>query len=674
MIFIACEKTENLEFPVTKSILTVHNYFGQEVMDPFEWMESLNSKELKNWTETQTQLLEKFLEPVDSTTIAERIGKYLSIDRYRSPIQTKNGLLYSLFKNGKAQPEIQLEINGERQTLFNPENHLESNETFTGFIFPNADVSILALLITQGPTRWGKLKFFDLQKRELLDDEIKNVYWGRTGVAWNLDNKSLFVTQFNDPKNSSDPASFSKIIYHEIGNDKGKQQLIFDNKKPTDLYRPYVTSDSQYILVMEISQNVKTLFAKKLGTSGSFKQLHSGKNLSLIGNKGTKALLISYDAYDKGEVIQLDFKNSAKQTLISASDKLITGANQIGDLLLLNYKKDMKSTFEVYNLAGNIVSEAELPYPGTILGLINTTRQPVIHFVLNSFTDPGFIHQLDLKTGEIKKATGPDTQIVPENYMVKQVFYSSKDGTRVPMLICHKKGLSITGKNKVLVYAYGAFNSSVTPFFSARTMAWIDAGNIYAIPGVRGGGEYGKSWHESGIGINKQNGIDDYLSAVKWLIEEGYCEKGSIVANGGSASGPLVGAALVQEPALFGAALLDIPVLDMLKYHKEGNAANWTSDFGTSEKKEEFHVLNSYSPYHNISKEKQFPPVLITVGEKDATALPYHGYKFVARLQSFKHPGFLINVKGAGHSFGNTAQQRQATYTKHIRFLERVFE
>ncbi len=675
-----------INYPVSKKIPHTDEYNGVKISDPYHWMEQLNTPELNQWMLAQEEVYDRFMaDKTDLTAtfkseIAEQYEKKVTY----APIQRGNNLFVPVTAPGAMSTEIYL-ANPENQTkelLIDLEKMNDSIKTYRTINYSPAG-KYIAISESINKSRYYKVLVYDVDNRKLLDDVIEGYYGGRSFVGWKQDDSGFYYSKYNVPDNPQMPISAGKLMFHQIGKDQKNDRLIYENNsRPSWIYRASTTYDNQWLIV-QVSDPAYTgniIFVKNLlKTSTPFTKLvvDFDYQFSFLYKHSHRLYFRTTLEAPKHRIVAIDLKDLEKpiwKEVIPASDQVITGTFVIGNRLALRSSKVTKTVLNVYSFDGTY--QYQLAPDGSALFFSPTDRHSTkAYMTAASILSPVSVFEVDLATGSNSLYSQVKLSVNPADYVFEHSVYKSKDGTLVPIQLIYKKDMKKNGEAPVFLYGYGAFNWAAYPWQS-YLRPWVKRGGIYAIANIRGGGVYGESWHKAGSKENKQNAIDDYISAAEWLITAGYTKKGLIVANGGSASGLMPAIAINERPDLYGAAIIDYPVTDMLRYHKFGSA-NWSSEFGTADDPKDFKLLRTYSPYHNIKENHCYPPVLVQVGELDNTTTPMHGYKYIAALQNALsnncgHPMMLKIARGAGHSAGATRLDQAHTQAEQFSFIYKV--
>lgn len=665
MMVFACKQQTRIEYPQTRMDDVVDNYFGTEVADPFRWLEDDRSEETAAWVEAQNKVTFGFLEKIPfRNAIKERLTKIWDYPRIGVPFW--EGDYYFFFKNNGMQNQSVLYIQegpeGEPRVFLDPNTFSEDGTVSLASTSLSKNAQYMAYSISKGGSDWNEIYVMDVKTGQKLEDKVEWVKF--SGISWFKD--GFFYSRYDAPKAGDElkgKNEFHKVYYHKIGTPQSSDILVHHNPQhPLRNYGAGATEDERFIVLYE-SQTTSgnALYVKDMAKNQKeFAPLILGFDFSnsIIDNVDDKLLLMTNKNAPKYQLALIDPANPAEENwkiILPEQNEVLQSASLIGGKIIARYMKDASSKVLVYEADGTFISELKLPTIGTVGGFSGKKDQNVAYYAFTSFTYPTVIFKLDVNTLESQLHIKPDVDFDIDAYETKQVFYTSKDGTKVPMFIVHKKGLKLNGKNPTLLYGYGGFNASLTPSFSISRLILLENDGIYAMANIRGGGEYGKDWHEAGTKLQKQNVFDDFIAAAEYLINEKYTSPKRLAIQGGSNGGLLVGAVMAQRPELFKVAFPAVGVMDMLRFHKFTIGWAWTGDYGSSEDSTQFRYLLGYSPLHNLKDGVNYPATLITTADHDDRVVPAHSFKFAAELQR-RHDGpnpVLIRIETkAGHGAG----------------------
>lgn len=683
-----------LKYPETRKVDQIDEYFGIKVPDPYRWLEQdvRESDEVRDWVERQNQVTFGYLKNLPyRDKIEKRLTELWNYEKYSPPF--KEGGRYYFFKNDGLQNQSVLyrmdSLDGEPVVLIDPNQWSEDGTVALGGLDFSDDGKYLAYGVQESGSDWRTWYVMEIETGKKLDDEIRWIKFG--GATWAPDSKGFYYNRYDEPTEGATFQSLNtnqKVFYHRVGTPQSEDVLVHaDPEHPEWGFSPTVTEDGQYLVltVWKGTDDRYQVMYKPLGDPDSkFTYLIDNfeNEYTYLGNDGPVFYFRSNFNAPKRCVLAINLNHPEKENwkvIIPETENVIEDAGMVGDFFILSYLQDAKSLVHQYAVNGDFVREIGLPGIGTANGFSGKRTDDTTFYSFSSFNRPPSIYHYELKSGESKLFREAKVDFNPDDYVVKQVFYNSKDGTRVPMFIAHKKGLELNGQNPTLLYGYGGFNISLTPGFSVSRLQWMEMGGVFAMANLRGGGEYGEAWHKAGTKTNKQNVFDDFIAAAEWLIENKYTSPKKIAIQGGSNGGLLVGACMTQRPDLFGACLPAVGVMDMLRFQKFTAGRFWVDDYGSSENSlEEFQALAAYSPYHNIADGTEYPPTLVTTADTDDRVVPGHSFKFAARLQEAQAGSapVLIRIETkAGHGAGKPTSKiieeiadQWAFLVKHLDF------
>ena len=675
------------DYPETKTVTQQDNYHGTVVSDPYRWLEEEKSEEVSAWVESQNTLARPYLAELPSRErYKERLTALWDYEKYSTPYMVNGKLFYSYNDGLQNQYVLYMAdgVNGEPEVLIDPNTLSEDGTVSMASTELSPKASFLAYMLSDGGTDWKTIHVRDTSKKSDLTDTIKGIKF--SNIAWLPDESGFFYSRY--PQNEAgkyDDSQTVSIYFHAIGTaqSEDKKVFAFDNKPTWNPY-PSVVQDGKTLLISVFEgYQANGVYAKSLVNDNSELVPVFDKwdgRYDLIGEHDDELFFTSTANAPRGKVIKVDFAGGVKatETVIESTSDTLSSVSLLGEKLFAQYLKDVKGQVSVFDLNGEKIDEIAFTDIGSVSGFYGSKNADTTFYKLTGFTNPGQVFAYDVKSGESSLFKSIDTGVNYNDYETKQIFYTSKDGTKVPMFIVHKKGLKLDGNNKTLLYGYGGFNISLLPRYSVSRMVWVEQGNVLAIANLRGGGEYGQQWHKAGTKLDKQNVFDDFIAAGEYLVESGYTTPEKMGIQGGSNGGLLVGATLTQRPDLFSAALPAVGVLDMLRYHTpSANARAWSSDYGLSENKDEFEALYAYSPLHNTKPGTCYPATLVTTGDHDDRVVPWHSYKFAAQLQadqSCDNPILLRVETRAGHGAGTPTWMQIEGYADQWAFLESALD
>jgi prolyl oligopeptidase len=666
--------SQTLEYPKAQKGAVVDDYFGTKVPDPYRWLEDTDSQETVAWVKAENLLTAGYMEKLaDRAPFRDELTKLLNYQRYTVP--EYEGHRYVYRKNDGLQNQsviYTLKNLGDEPTVLLDPNQLASDGTVAvTSTAVSEDGRLLAYGVAASGSDWNEIRIRDIEANKDLPDLVKWVKFSEP--SWTKDSKGFFYAKFPEPI-SSENQTFAKLAnqklyYHRLGDPVESDRLIYERPDDPDLaFNVQVSHDGRFLLLLvnRGTEERDLLYYKDLGDPATPKidapfQPIVDKfeaDFKVAGSIGTRLYVVTDLNAARYKIVEIDLTNPGRdywKEIIPESKDLLEDASVVGGKLVVKYLVDAKNQLLVFDVNGKRESEIALPALGTVGSLSGDSDRPQLFYSFTSFLYPSTIYRYDVDTGENAVFQKPNVDFDPDRYETKQIFYPSKDGTKVPMFIVSRKGLKLEGNNPVFLTGYGGFNISMTPSFSASCAIWIEKGGVFALPNLRGGGEYGREWHEAGIKEHKQNVFDDFISAAQALIDAKYTNAKKISIVGGSNGGLLVGAALTQRPDLFGAAVAEVGVLDMLRFHKFTIGWAWESDYGSSDTRDGFDYLIKYSPLQNIKPGTCYPPTLVTTGDHDDRVVPGHSFKFAATLQADQgcaNPILIRIETKAGHGSG----------------------
>ena len=663
-LFISCENKNPIDYHITKKQPVVDNYYGTEVIDNYRWLEDDLSTETENWVDVQNKTTFDYLENIPfRENLKSRLTTLWDYEKISPPFE-EGGYKY-FYKNSGLQNQSVLyrEINGKETEVFLDPNKFSDDGTtsLAGLSF-SRDASLVAYSISEGGADWRKVIVMDTETKKVIGDTIQNIKF--SGVSWKS-NDGFYYSSYQPPQGSKLSSKTDKhmLYYHKLGTKQNQDKIIFGSI-PSEKNRYVsgrVTEDDRYLI---ISASIKTtgnkLFIKDLKKNSNLKVINPDyeSNTYLLDNNGSELFLVTDHNAPNRRIVKTDYKNPTKDNwkdLIPEND-FVLSPSVCGGYIFTRYMIDAISKVYQYDYSGKLVREVNLPGIGNAFGFGCKKNQKELFFGFSNYFTPSTRYKYNVNSGNYIKYWSPEIDFNSSDYESKQVFFESKDGTKVPMIITFKKGTDLNGTNPTMLYGYGGFNISISPSFSITNAVWLEQGGIYAVPNLRGGGEYGRKWHKAGVQMKKQNVFDDFIAAAEYLIENKYTSSEFLAIRGGSNGGLLVGAVMTQRPELFQVALPAVGVLDMLRYHKFTSGAGWAYDFGTAEEsKEMFEYLKGYSPVHNVKENVVYPSTLVTTSDHDDRVVPAHSFKFAAELQEkgAKDTPLLIRIEtNAGHGSG----------------------
>ncbi|MGQ4648637.1 prolyl oligopeptidase family serine peptidase [Lyngbya aestuarii] len=679
-----------IDYPSSRKGDQVDDYHGTKVADPYRWLEDPDSEETKAWVEAQNKITFGYLGEIEAREqIQQRVTKLWNYPKFGVPFQ--EGKRYFYFKNDGLQNQSLLytltSIDAEPKLLLDPNTLSEDGTVALSGLAISEDGKLMAYGLSTAGSDWQEWKVRDVETGVDLSDHLKWVKF--SGASWTHDHQGFFYSRYDEPNETTkleDVNYFQKLYYHRLGTPQSEDILIYHRPDQKEWgFSGGVTEDGQYLVIsvwlgtdsknLVFYKNLQDPDASVVELIGEFEA-----NYSFIDHEGSIFWFRTDLDAPRGRVIAIDINNPAPenwQEVIPQAAETLEGVGLLNNQFIADYLQDAHSSIKIFDLNGAFVREVELPGIGSVGGFAGKRHDTETFYSFTSFTTPPTIYRYDLATDESSVFRQPQVDFNSDDYETKQVFYSSKDGTQVPMFITHKKGLLLDGNNPTYLYGYGGFNISLTPSFSISNLVWMEMGGVYAVPNLRGGGEYGEEWHQAGMKLNKQNVFDDFIAAAEWLMENKYTSTAKLAIGGGSNGGLLVGACMTQRPDLFSAALPAVGVMDMLRFHKFTIGWAWAAEYGTPENPEEFPTLYAYSPLHNLKLGTAYPATMITTADHDDRVVPAHSFKYAAALQE-AHAGekpVLIRIETkAGHGAGKPTAKIIEEIADKWAFLVRILE
>lgn len=674
-ILISCKGPvkKTIEYPETKKGEVVDDYFGTKVPDPYHWLENDMSPETSAWVKEENKLTFGYLNKIPyRNEIKTRLEKMWNYEKYTAPV--KEGEYTYFSKNDGLQNQFVLyrqKGNGEPEVFLDPNKFSADGTTSLGEMEFTKDGSRVAYSISEGGSDWRKVIVLDAETKAIIGDTLKDVKF--SGLSWQK-NDGFYYSSYDKPKGSelSAKTDHHKLYYHKLGTKQSEDKVVFG----ADIVRRYltgiVTEDERFLVVYAaISTTGNELYIKDLTKPDSKFTVVVGNfdnDHSVLDNDGSKLFIVTNLNAPNKKIITVDAAKPGIENwidLIPETENVLEPAAGSG-YIFAHYMIDAISKVKQYDRSGKLVREISLPGPGTASGFAAKKADKEVYYTFTNYLVPATIYKLDPVSGQSEIFKKPVVAFDSKDYESTQVFYNSKDGTRIPMIITYKKGTPLNGTTPTILYGYGGFNISETPAFSISVALWLEMGGIYAVPNIRGGGEYGEKWHLAGTKMHKQNVFDDFIAAAEYLISNKYTSTDYLAIRGGSNGGLLVGAVMTQRPDLMRVALPAVGVMDMLRYHKFTAGAGWAFDYGTSEdSKEMFEYIYKYSPVQNVKEGVKYPATLVTTGDHDDRVVPAHSFKFAAQLQS-KQTGdapVLIRIETkAGHGAGTPVSKTIELY------------
>ena len=669
------EKANTINYPTTKKGDVVDTYFGTDVADPYRWLEDDLAEDTASWVKEENVVTQNYLENIPyRQKIEDRLTKLWNYEKISAPF-IEGDYTYYYKNNGLQDQYVIYRKKGDdaEEVFLDPNTFSDDGTVSLGQVSFSKDGSIVAYAISEGGSDWRKVKILDVESKKQIEDTLVDIKF--SGLSW-YKNEGFYYSSYDKPKGSELSAKTDqhKLYYHKLGTKQSDDQVVFGGVE-AEKHRYIggnVTEDNHYLFISaSVSTNGNKLFVKDL-TQDNGKLVtvldHTESNTYVIDNVGSKLYLVTdLDAPNK-KIVTVDASNPTVENwknFILETQNVLSPSTGSG-FIFTKYMVDAITQVKQYDYDGKLVRDIELPGVGTASGFGGKKEDKVLYYSFSNYTTPGTIYALEPKAAKSTVYNKPKIDFDSENYESKQVFYHSKDGTKVPMIISYKIGTKLDGTNPTILYGYGGFNISLTPRFSITNSVWMEMGGVYAVANLRGGGEYGTAWHNAGTQLKKQNVFDDFIAAGEYLIENNYTASDKLAIRGGSNGGLLVGAVMTQRPDLMQVALPAVGVLDMLRYHTFTAGAGWAYDYGTSEQsKEMFEYLLNYSPVQNVRKGVDYPATMITTGDHDDRVVPAHSFKFAAELQakgSTKNPLLIRIETDAGHGAGTPVSKTIEQY------------
>jgi prolyl oligopeptidase len=655
------------DYPLTKKVDQVDDYHGTKVEDPYRWLEDDYSEETKAWVEAQNRVTFSYLKGLPQREPLEaRLTELWNYPRYGAPF--RKGNRYFFYKNDGLQNQAvlykQSSLDADPEVLLDPNLLSERGTAALSTLALTEDGSRLVYGVATSGSDWQEFRVRDVETAKDLPDHLQFIKF--SGASWTHDGKGFFYSRYPEPKEGESQGGVNrnqKVYYHLVGTEQSEDRLVYERPDQPEWGFDTTVSDDGRYAVLHVSHGTderSRIYYLEIGREEVRPLLDDfDASYEFIGNDGGLFYFKTNLDAPRYRAIRIDVASPERSTwkeIVPESEDVMESATFINDQLVALYLQDAHSRIALFQKDGTFEKDVELPTLGSVPTVSGERKDKEMFYAFQSFVYPTTIYRYDFETKETSVFRSPEIAFDGGAFVTEQVFYESKDGTRVPMFITHKRGIALDGSNPTYLYGYGGFNISLTPTFSVTNLVWLELGGVYAQANLRGGGEYGETWHQGGTFSNKQNVFDDFLAAAEFLIEKGYTRPAKLAIGGGSNGGLLVGAVLNQRPELFGAALPAVGVMDMLRFQKFTIGWAWVSDYGSAENPEEFRALYAYSPYHNLKPAPYFPATLVTTADHDDRVVPGHSFKYAARLQEV-HGGqprpMLIRIQtDAGHGAG----------------------
>lgn len=666
--------TGSLAYPTTRQAVQTDTYHGTTVSDPYRWLENDRSAETSEWVKAQNKVTFGYLEQIPyRKQLQDRLEKIYNYPKYSAP--SRKGDWFYFSKNDGLQNQSvlyrQKGLNGKPEVVLDPNTLSADGTTRLSAFSLSKDGTYAVVGTSKGGSDWNEFQVMDLRTKQYLPDKLE---WVKiSGAAWQ--GNGFYYSRYPKPDGSALAAKNEnhQVFYHALNTPQSADKLIYEDPKNPQRFHTVETSEDERFVVLSVSDRGKG----KDGNALFYLDAKEGQKAfapvvaeitdfryNFIDNDGDSFLIETNADAPNGKLIRFTPATKKSAVVLPEKPEPLASVGTAGGKVFATYSKDVTSRVYVYDQKGKLENEIQLPAVGTVGGFGGQRDDKFVFFTFTSFTFPPTIYRYDLADKKSTVFRQPEVDFTPTDYETKQVFYASKDGTKIPLFITYKKGIKLDGTNPTLLYGYGGFNISLPPAFSPLRIGFLEQGGIYAQANLRGGGEYGETWHEQGMKLKKQNVFDDFIAAAEYLIAEKYTSSEKLAINGGSNGGLLVGAVMNQRPELFKVAVPQVGVMDMLRFHKFTIGWNWIADYGSSDNADEFKVLYAYSPIHNIKPGVNYPATLITTADHDDRVVPAHSFKYAATLQeAYKGPNpMLIRIDtNSGHGASNTKKAIEAT-------------
>ncbi len=672
----AAAEDARIEYPQTRRGEQVDVYHGTKVADPYRWLEDdvRKSKEVADWVAAENKVTFGYLESIpERERMRRRLTELWDYARYSAPF--KRGGRYFYFKNDGLQNQSVLysmeSLKATPRVLIDPNKWSKDGTIALSGVAPSDDGRYLAYRVAEAGSDWATWRVMEIRSGKVLDDELKWVKFG--GVSWTKDGRGFFYCRFPEPEPGAEFQELNlnhRLFYHRVGTPQSDDVLVYARgDQPEWSFEGEVTEDGRYLVItvgVGTDERYRVLIKDLAEPFGMPTDLidHFRNEYTLVGNDGPVFFFKTDLDAPRKRLIAIDLRRPQPEhyrEIIPEVEESLMRVSFVGNLFVASYLRDVKSQVKIFSIDGQFVREVEFPGIGAAMGFAGQRTDTETFYAFSSFATPPSIYRYDMISGQSRLIRRSEVKFNPDDYEVRQVFYHSKDGTRVPMFIAHKKGIKLDGANPTLLYGYGGFAISLRPYFSIRVLSWMELGGVFALANLRGGGEYGEEWHQAGKLLKKQNVFDDFIAAAKWLIANKYTRPEKLAIQGGSNGGLLVGAVMTQRPGLFGACLPAVGVMDMLRFHKFTSGRYWVDDYGSSDDPEQFKALLAYSPYHNLKPGTRYPATLITTADTDDRVVPGHSFKFAAALQRAQAGDAPVMIRietRAGHGAGKPTTKR----------------
>lgn len=676
-------KIKLLPYPQAIKEKVSDNYHGTDVADPYRWLEDDNSPQTAEWVIQENNVTNDYLSQIPfREDVKNRLTELWNYPKQNAP--SKVGEYYFYFKNDGLQNQsilyYKLGVDGESQIFLDPNTLSEGGTVALVSVDFSEDNKYMAFAVSESGSDWVDIKVMEIATKTYLPDVIKWVKF--SGASWSANSEGFYYSRYDEPAKGSELSGQNrdqKVYFHKLGDAQTEDKLIWrDESNPLRYYSAKESDNGKYLFITasEGTHGNEILYKNIKKRGSKFEVLFKGftYNYSLITAKDDKAYVYTNEDAGNYKLASIDLTkpNGLSDIVPQNSNHLLEGVQYVGGEFVASYLENAMSSVYQYEIEGELIRKVELPGIGSVSGFSGKKEDVEVFYTINSYTAPATVYKYDLKSGESELYIKPEVKFNPDLFTTTQVFYPSKDGTKVSMFLVHKKDIVLNGENPVYLYGYGGFNINITPGFNPAAIMFMEQGGVYAVANLRGGGEYGEKWHTGGMLENKQNVFDDFISAAEYLIEKKYTSSDRLAIAGGSNGGLLVGACMVQRPDLFAVALPAVGVLDMLRFHKFTVGWGWVVEYGSSENVDQFDFLYKYSPLHNIEDGVCYPATLITTGDHDDRVVPAHSFKFAATLQAAQGcdtPTLIRIDTNAGHGAGKPTSKRIEEYTDVYSFM-----
>ena len=682
-------ETSAIDYPQTTTVDHVDTYHGVKVADPYRWLEEdvRESDQVKSWVDAQNEVTFAYLEAIpERDVVIKRLTELWDYERFGMP-QKEGGRYYYSYNDGLQNQNVvyvQNSLDGKARLLIDPNTWSEDGTVAMSSYFPSPDGRHVAYLVQDGGSDWRTARIIDVESGRVLDDELDWLKF--TGLSWSGDGSGFYYSRYPETAEAQKFQSLNlnqAVYFHRLGTSQDDDRLVYSSPENPDWgFSTGVSNDGEHLVI--------TVWK---GTDDRYQIVHQDltdpdaeprfliegfdHDYTFVGNVGNDLYFRTNRDAPRNRLIVIDASDPDPQSwreVIPEAEDVLDDVSLVGGVIIAGYMQDAQTIVKIFDLDGSHAGDVDLPGIGTASGFNGKFDDPETFFSYTSFDTPTTVNRLDTETGEVTVFRKPDVDFESDDYVVKQVFYTSADGTRVPMFISHHVDVDPDGNTPTLLYGYGGFNVSLTPSYSTTRLAWMEMGGIYAVANLRGGGEYGEEWHKAGTKLEKQNVFDDFIAAAEYLIAEGYTNSSRLAIFGGSNGGLLVGAVTNQRPDLFGAAIPAVGVMDMLRFQEFTAGRFWVDDYGSSADPQEFEALFAYSPYHNAKPGTEYPAVLVTTADTDDRVVPGHSFKYAAAMQAAQagDAPVLIRIETrAGHGSGKPTEMIIEEYADSWAFLVR---